>query len=226
MSRLERRGVRLPSGQDLLARHGPAQGGLYNQRVRLEALSIPAVKVLTPVRHGDRRGFVSEAYSRRALAAAGIDMEFVQDNHTLSTAAGTVRGLHFQAPPSAQEKLVRVVRGAAFAAAVDLRRGAATYGRHASVVLSARAGNQLFVPVGFAHGFMTLESDTEMLYKVSSYYAPEHDRGIRWDDPDLAIPWPLEAGSAVLSPKDSDLPAFAALDSPFSCQAGGESGRP
>ena len=193
--------------------------------MRLEALSIPAVKVLTPVRHGDRRGFFSEAYSRRTLAAAGIDVEFVQDNHSLSTAAGTVRGLHFQAPPFAQEKLVRVVRGAAFAVAVDLRRGAATCGRHASVVLSARAGNQLLVPVGFAHGFMTLEPDTEVLYKVSSYYAPEHDRGIRWDDPDLAIPWPLEAGAAVLSPRDGDLPAFAALDSPFSCPAG-ESGRP
>ena len=193
--------------------------------MRLEALSIPAVKVLTPVRHGDRRGFFAEAYSRRTLAAAGIDVEFVQDNHSLSTAAGTVRGLHFQAPPFAQEKLVRVVRGAAFAVAVDLRRGAATCGRHASVVLSARAGNQLLVPVGFAHGFMTLEPDTEVLYKVSSYYAPEHDRGIRWDDPDLAIPWPLEAGAAVLSPRDGDLPAFAALDSPFSCQDG-ESGRP
>lgn len=193
--------------------------------MRLEALSIPAVKVLTPVRHGDRRGFFSEAYSRRTLAAAGIDVEFVQDNHSLSTAAGTVRGLHFQAPPFAQEKLVRVVRGAAFAVAVDLRRGAATCGRHASVVLSARDGNQLLVPVGFAHGFMTLDPDTEVLYKVSNYYAPEHERGIRWDDPALAIPWPLEAGAAVLSPRDGDLPAFAALDSPFSCP-GGESGRP
>ena len=193
--------------------------------MRLEALSIPAVKVLTPVRHGDRRGFFSEAYSRRTLAAAGIDVEFVQDNHSLSTAAGTVRGLHFQAPPFAQEKLVRVVRGAAFAVAVDLRRGAATCGRHASVVLSARAGNQLLVPVGFAHGFMTLEPDTEVLYKVSNYYAPGHDRGIRWDDPELAIPWPLEAGAAVLSPRDGALPAFAALDSPFSCQPGGVSGR-
>ena len=193
--------------------------------MRLEALSIPAVKVLTPVRHGDRRGFFSEAYSRRTLAAAGIDVEFVQDNHSLSTAAGTVRGLHFQAPPFAQEKLVRVVRGAAFAVAVDLRRGAATCGRHASVVLSARDGNQLLVPVGFAHGFMTLEPDTEVLYKVSNYYAPGHDRGIRWDDPELAIPWPLEAGAAVLSPRDGALPAFAALDSPFSCP-GGESGRP
>ena len=193
--------------------------------MRLEALSIPAVKLLTPVRHGDRRGFFSEAYSRRTLAAAGIDVEFVQDNHSLSTAAGTVRGLHFQAPPFAQEKLVRVVRGAAFAVAVDLRRGAATCGRHASVVLSACTGNQLLVPVGFAHGFMTLEPGTEVLYKVSNYYAPEHDRGIRWDDPDLAIPWPLEAGAAVLSPRDGALPAFAALDSPFSCPRG-ESGRP
>lgn len=220
MSRRARRGMQPPCGRDPLAR-------LYNQRVRLEALSIPAVKVLTPVRHGDRRGFFCEAYSRRTLAAAGIDVEFVQDNHSLSTAAGTVRGLHFQAPPFAQEKLVRVVRGAAFAVAVDLRRGAATCGRHASVVLSARAGNQLLVPVGFAHGFMTLEPDTEVLYKVSDYYAPEHDRGVRWDDPDLAIPWPLAAGAAaVLSPKDSGLPAFAALDSPFSCLPGGESGRP
>lgn len=184
--------------------------------VRIEELSIPSVKVLAPKKHGDRRGFLSEVYSRRALAEIGIDVEFVQDNHSLSARKWTVRGLHFQTPPFAQDKLVRVVRGAVFDVAVDLRRGSPTYGRHVSAVLSAEAWNQLLVPIGFAHGFMTLEPDTEVLYKVSGYYAPDCDEGIVWDDPDLAIPWPLDTGMAILSPKDRDLPRLADIDSPFS----------
>ena len=184
--------------------------------MQVDEFGISAVKMLIPRKHGDRRGFFSEVYNQRALAQAGIDVEFVQDNHSLSAERGTVRGLHFQAPPFAQDKLVRVVRGAVFDVAVDLRRGSTTYGQHVSALLSAEAWNQLLVPIGFAHGFMTLEPDTEVIYKVSNYYAPEHDKGLLWNDPDLAIRWPLDTAMAVLSPKDDDLPRLAELDSPFS----------
>ena len=182
---------------------------------RITALRIPAVKLLTPARHGDRRGFFSEVYNRRALAAAGIDVEFVQDNHSLSAGKGTVRGLHFQAPPCAQHKLVRVTRGAAFDVAVDLRRASPTYGRHAGVVLSAAAWNQVLVPVGFAHGFMTLEPDTEVVYKVSDYYSPAHDRGLLWNDPALGIEWPVPEADAVLSDRDRRQPRLADVGTPF-----------
>ena len=138
-------------------------------------LTLCDIKVLSPRRHGDCRGLFSEVYNKRAFAQAGFEIEFVQDNHSFSTEKGTVRGLHFQPPPDAQHKLVRVVRGSVFDVAVDLRRRSATFGRHASVVLSAEAWNQVFIPVGFAHGFMTLEPDTEVVYKVSDYYSPEHD---------------------------------------------------
>ena len=184
--------------------------------MRIGELNIPAVKMLLPARHGDHRGFFSEVYNRGTLIKAGIDIEFVQDNHSLSATRGTVRGLHFQTPPFAQDKLVRVVRGAVFDVAVDLRRGSPTYGRHVSVVLSAEAWNQVLVPIGFAHGFMTLEPDTEVIYKVSNYYAPDHDKGLLWNDPDLAIPWPFDEGAVTLSPKDKELPRLAEFDSPFS----------
>ena len=183
--------------------------------VRVERLGIPAVRLLTPERHGDRRGFFSEVYNRRAFAEAGIEIEFVQDNHSRSGEKGTVRGLHFQVPPFAQDKLMRVVRGAVFDVAVDLRRGSSTYGRHVGVTLSAEAWNQVLVPAGFAHGFMTLEPDTEVVYKVSSYYSPDHDRGVSWNDPALGIAWPLDPGAAVLSPRDRALPRLAEIDSPF-----------
>ena len=183
--------------------------------MRIEPLDIPAVKLIVPVRHGDRRGFFSEVYNRKDLAQAGIDIEFVQDNHSLSAERGTVRGLHFQVPPFAQDKLVRVTRGSVFDVAVDLRRGSPTFGRHATVVLTAREGNQVLVPSGFAHGLMTLEADTEVLYKVSDYYAPSHDRGILWNDPALEIPWPLEEADAVLSDKDRLQPRLAVFESPF-----------
>ena len=183
--------------------------------MRVDSLSIPDVKVLTPTRHRDRRGFFCETYNRKTLAAAGIDIEFVQDNHSLSAEKGTVRGMHFQTPPFAQDKLVSVVRGAVFDVAVDLRLRSPTRGRHVSVVLSAGAGNQVLVPAGFAHGFMTLEPDTEVLYKVSDYYAPDHDRGLRWDDPALGIRWPLPEEEAVLSDKDRGLPALADIATPF-----------
>ena len=183
--------------------------------MHVRALNVPDVKVLSPRRIGDRRGFFSEVYNRRTLAGAGIDVEFVQDNHASSAREGTVRGLHFQAPPRAQAKLVRVARGSVFDVAVDLRRGSPTYGRHASVVLSARAWNQVLVPAGFAHGYMTLEPDTEILYKVSDYHAPDHEAGLLWNDPALGIRWPIDERDAVLSDRDRALPPFAGFETPF-----------
>ena len=167
------------------------------------------------MKHGDYRGYFSETYNRRTLAAAGIGINLVQDNHSLSAEKGTVRGLHYQTPPFAQDKLVRVVRGSVFDVAVDLRRDSPTYGQHVSVVLSDEAWNQLLIPIGFAHGFMTLEDDTEVIYKVSEYYAPEHDKGLRWNDPMLGIQWPISEDEAVLSDKDRGLPRFAEFATPF-----------
>ena len=185
-----------------------------------QPLDIPDVLLLTPKKHGDERGFFSEVYNRRALAAAGVHADFVQDNHSFSPQRGTVRGLHFQAPPHAQHKLVRVVQGAVFDVAVDLRRGSPSYGRHVTTTLSAAAWNQLFVPAGFAHGLMTLEPDTEILYKVSAYYAPSHDHGILWNDPALGIDWPLAEGDAILSDKDRRHPLLGDFGpSPFLYQS-------
>ncbi len=167
---------------------------------------IPEVKILEPKKFGDERGFFSETYNSAALSAAGIDETFVQDNHSLSREVGVVRGLHFQTPPYAQAKLLRVARGAVFDVVVDLRRDSPTYKQHVSWVISAKDWNQIFVPVGFAHGFCTLEPDTEVLYKVSALYAPDHEGGVQWNDPDLGIDWPVEPGKAVLSDKDRALP--------------------
>ncbi len=172
------------------------------------ALEIPEVKLITPKRFGDSRGFFSEVYNARALADAGIDIVFVQDNHAFSGEAGTLRGLHFQKPPHAQTKLVRVTRGRIYDVAVDIRLKSPTYGRHVGVELSAENWAQLLVPAGFAHGYCTLEPDTEVLYKVDSYYAPQHDAGILWSDPALGIAWPVEPGKAHLSDKDKRLPAL------------------
>ena len=170
--------------------------------------AIPEVKIVKPKKHGDHRGFFSETYNRRALAAAGIDIDFVQDNHSLSADTGTVRGLHFQVPPFAQDKLVRVVHGSILDVAVDIRRGSPTFGRHASAVVSAAEWNQILVPIGFAHGFVTLEPNTEVLYKTTDFYAPEHDRGILWNDPELGIEWGVDDGRAILSDNDRALPTL------------------
>ena len=183
--------------------------------MRIEPLDLPDVKLLIPAKHGDDRGFFSEVYNRRSLAAAGLHIDFVQDNHSFSADRGTMRGLHFQTPPYAQHKLVRVVRGAAFDVAVDLRRGSPSFGEHVGVVLSAESWNQLLVPVGFAHGIMTLTPDTEIVYKVSDYYAPDHDCGIRWNDPALAIEWPVAESEVTLSAKDRSQPLLHELDTPF-----------
>ena len=175
--------------------------------------SIPEVKVVIPQKHGDARGFFSETYTRRALAAGGIDIEFVQDNHAFSAAKGTVRGLHFQTPPMAQAKLVRVVRGAILDVAVDVRAGSPTYGKHVAVELSADRWNQIFIPEGFAHGLMTLTPDVEVLYKVTQYYSAPHDKGLLWNDAALGISWP--PGEAILSDKDKVQPRLADLPDYF-----------
>ena len=182
-------------------------------------LAIPEVCLLAPRKHGDHRGFFSETYSKRAFAEAGIAVDFVQDNHSLSAEPGTLRGLHFQVPPHAQAKLLRVVRGAVFDVAVDLRHGSPTYGRHVSAVISAAAWNQIYVPTGFAHGFCTLEPATEVLYKVSDFYAPEAEQGLAWDDPELAIDWPEGAG-AVLSERDTSWPRLRDLSRVFQYDKG------
>ena len=180
--------------------------------MQVEETALPEVKILTPRRFGDARGFFAETWNRRALAEAGIDADFVQDNHSLSAAAGTLRGLHFQAPPHAQGKLVRCGRGRLFDVAVDARRGSPTYGRWAGVELSAENGRQVWIPPGFLHGFLTLEDDTEVVYKCTDYYAPAADGAVRWDS--CGIDWPL-SGTPILSDKDAAAPPFAEFESPF-----------
>lgn len=178
-------------------------------------VSIIDLKLIRPDRFCDSRGFFSEVFNRQALCDAKIDLGFVQDNHSLSVEPGTVRGLHFQKPPHAQGKLVRVVRGKILDVAVDLRRGSPTYGRYASAELSADNWLQFWIPPGFAHGFCTLEPYTEVLYKTTDYYSPQDDAGIAWDDPDLAIDWPVMRPQAVVSDKDAALPRLIDLVSPF-----------
>jgi dTDP-4-dehydrorhamnose 3,5-epimerase len=183
--------------------------------MQLIETEIPAVKILVPKKFGDHRGFFSEVYSDKLLAALGIEQRFVQDNHSLSAETGVVRGLHYQLPPMAQDKLIRVVRGAIVDVAVDIRRGSPTFGRHVSVVLSAENWKQMFVPAGFAHGFATLEPNTEVLYKVTNYYSPGHERGIRWNDPKLGIDWQVSEDAAVLSERDRKHPMLAEMSDLF-----------
>lgn len=181
----------------------------------VRACAIPDVLEIRPRRFDDARGFFSEVYNARQLAEHGVSLTFVQDNHSLSREPGTIRGLHFQTPPYAQDKLVRVPRGRILDVAVDIRRGSPTFGKHVAVELSAESWNQLLVPTGFAHGFCTLEPDTEVLYKVTAYYAPDHDKGLLWDDPALAIAWPFGRETARVSDKDARQPALAALPAYF-----------
>lgn len=179
--------------------------------MQITALAIPDVKLLTPKKFEDARGYFSETWNRRALDNAGIAADFVQDNCSLSRDKGVVRGLHFQMPPKAQGKLVRVIRGAIFDVAVDLRRASPTFGRHVSAIISAANWQQIWIPAGFAHGFCTIEADTEVAYKTTDYYAPECDKGLAWDDPALGIAWPVAAGAAVLSDKDRRHPRLIDL---------------
>ena len=173
------------------------------------SLAIPDVKLVTPRRFSDPRGFFAETFSRRRFAEAGLVSEFVQDNHSLSRPAGTVRGLHFQRTPFAQAKLVRALRGAIYDVAVDIRPGSLTYGKHVAAEISAESGTMILVPAGFAHGFCTLTADTEVFYKVDRDYAPQAEGGILWNDPALGIAWPVDAAEAVLSDRDRKWPTFA-----------------
>lgn len=174
-------------------------------------LSIPDVLLLQPVKHSDGRGFFSQTYSRRDVVEIGIDVDFIQDNHSMSQSKGVVRGLHFQIPPAAQHKLVRVSRGAIFDVAVDLRRGSANFGKSVSAILSAENWKQLFVPKGFAHGFCVLEPGTEVIYKVSDYYTPECERGLLWNDSAAGILWPIAPDEAILSERDRKWPTLTEI---------------
>jgi dTDP-4-dehydrorhamnose 3,5-epimerase len=181
----------------------------------VQPTAIPDVKILVPKRFGDGRGFFSETYSKRSFTEAGLHYEFVQDNHSLSERAGTLRGLHFQVKPFEQSKLIRVTRGSIFDVVLDLRRSSPTFGRHVAVEISASNWRQILVPVGFAHGFCSLEPNTEVLYKVTNYYSPAHDRGVAFDDPALGIEWPVSSADVILSEKDRNLPRLAELPAYF-----------
>ncbi|WP_371158161.1 dTDP-4-dehydrorhamnose 3,5-epimerase [Jannaschia sp. 2305UL9-9] len=180
--------------------------------MRITDTALAGVKIIEPPRFGDARGFFSESWNKAKLADHGIDIDFVQDNHSLSARVGTVRGLHFQSPPHAQAKLVRCGRGRLFDVAVDIRRGSPTYGQWVGEELSFENGRQLLIPAGFLHGFVTREPDTEIVYKCSDYYAPECDGAVRWDS--CGIDWGFD-GEPVLSDKDTAAPALADFDTPF-----------
>jgi dTDP-4-dehydrorhamnose 3,5-epimerase len=177
----------------------------------VQATDLEDVRIIAPARFGDSRGFFSETWSRAAFLEIGVTCDFIQDNHSLSRDRGTIRGLHFQIAPFAQAKLVRVLRGAVCDVAVDLRRASATFGKSVAVVLSAENGWQLLVPCGFAHGFCTLEPDTEVFYKVDAPYSREHERGLRWNDTVLGISWPVAETEAVLIERDRCLPTLDEL---------------
>ncbi|MBZ8132016.1 dTDP-4-dehydrorhamnose 3,5-epimerase [Afifella sp. IM 167] len=174
--------------------------------LEVRELGLPGVFEISPRLHEDARGFFSETYNARSMAEHGIEHTFVQDNHSRSGEAGVLRGLHYQLHPHAQAKLVRVVKGSVFDVAVDIRRGSPTFCKWVGIQLSAKKWNQFLVPVGFAHGFLTLEPDTEVIYKVTDYYAPEHDRNLRFDDPQIGIDWPLGNVRPILSDRDRNAP--------------------
>jgi len=178
--------------------------------VKILTTALPGVLILEPARYADARGFFSESWNRRRLADQGVEVDFVQDNHSLSIAAGTLRGLHFQTPPHAQAKLVRCGRGALFDVAVDIRHGSPTFGQWVGVELSFENGRQLLIPEGFLHGFVTRVPETEIVYKCSDYYAPDCDAAVRFDDPDLGIDWGLTA-PPILSEKDAAAPRLRDL---------------
>lgn len=180
--------------------------------MQIEDTTLPGVKILTPARFGDARGFFSESWNRKRMEEHGIELDFVQDNHSMSAEVGTIRGLHFQAPPAAQDKLVRCGQGALFDVAVDIRKGSPTYGAWFGIELTAENGRQLLVPKGFLHGFITRAPMTEIIYKCTDYYAPDCDGAVRWDS--CGIDWGFD-GQPLLSQKDAAAPALAEFDSPF-----------
>ena len=183
--------------------------------LRVEHLTIPGVVLVTPPRLADTRGYFVETYTERKFAEAGIAVAFRQDNQSLSTQRGTIRGLHFQLAPEPQAKLVRVLAGSVFDVAVDLREGSATYGQWCGADLTASGGEELFIPIGFAHAFCTLEPDTLVAYKVDGYYNKAAEAGVRWDDPDIAIAWPVPAREIKVSDKDTSLPFLRDAATPF-----------
>jgi len=179
------------------------------------ATSLNLPRIIVPKRYVDDRGWFSEIFHEERLYAAGIPCRFVQDNQSSSKRTGTLRGLHFQLPPAAQAKLVTVLRGRILDVAVDVRRGSPTFGKYVSTELSSDTGHQVYIPIGFAHGFLTLEDDVVVMYKTSDYYAPAHDSGICWNDPDVAFPWPLKDTDIITSDKDRRLPMLKEFVSPF-----------
>ena len=183
--------------------------------MNIEATEIHDVKIITPQKWGDQRGFFSETYSSEKLKAEGVDLEFCQDNHSFSQDSGTLRGLHFQIAPFAQDKLLRVTKGSIFDVAVDIRNGSPSFGSWVGRVISAELWNQLLIPAGFAHGFCTIAPDTEVQYKVSAIYSLENERGIAWNDPDIAIEWPLNERAPILSDKDKQYPLLSEIPSYF-----------
>lgn len=183
--------------------------------LEIRPLKLDGVVEIRPRRMADERGFFAETWSAASFRAAGIDIDFVQDNHSLSRRRGVLRGLHFQAPPAAQDKLIRVSRGSIFDVAVDIRSGSSTFGQSAGTILSAEQGNQLLIPKGFAHGFLTLEPNTEVQYKVSAPYSRDHDRAIRFDDPAIGIAWPIDGEQILLSDRDRAAPILADVDTGF-----------
>jgi dTDP-4-dehydrorhamnose 3,5-epimerase len=190
----------------------------FSAAMEIKALDLPGAVLLQPRRFADARGYFVETYNANTFAAAGIAVKFVQDNQSYSAKRGTIRGLHFQLPPAVQSKLVRALQGSVYDVAVDLRVGSPTYGQWRGATLTADGGEQFFVPGGFAHAFCTLEPDSVVAYKVDDFYSPSHDSGLIWNDPDLAIDWPVAPGEVVLSDKDLKLGRFADFVSPFTYQ--------
>ena len=184
-------------------------------QVKVQNTRLAGSKIITPDRRSDTRGFFSESYHRARMVEHGIACDFVQDNHSMSAQVGTVRGLHFQIPPHAQAKLVRCGRGRLYDVAVDIRAGSPTFGQWIGTELSFENGRQLFVPKGFMHGFVTLEPETEIIYKCSDYFAPECERAVRFDDPAIGIDWGVGTSDVVISARDADAPLLADLDNPF-----------
>ncbi|WP_373231294.1 dTDP-4-dehydrorhamnose 3,5-epimerase [Cohnella sp.] len=181
--------------------------------MKLVETKLDGVRIIEPDVYGDSRGFFMESYSKQKFTELGLDFDLIQDNHSLSAQAGVIRGLHYQSSPKAQSKIVRVLTGAIYDVAVDIRIGSPTFGEWVGVVLSEENKRQLVVPKGFAHGFCTIVPNTNVLYKVDEYYSPEHDRGILWNDPDLNIDWPIS--NPILSDKDKNQPLFKQLQQQF-----------